>query len=703
MISFIQGHLDTCSSRGISGWAYCPTQPLAKVDILCAIDGHVIACTPADQFRPDLESAGIGDGQHAFRLSIPIGFYDGEKHTVTLRASHDDVVVELIGSPTEFCFSSSLLIDGDFTIGDDGLLQGWVVDKATPSRTVSVDVLAEGVGQIRLAANIYRRDLLAFGDGLGRHGFQAVLPRAWYDQNNLSIQVYESKSRIKLKETPVRFDTESSYFKLCQMSENTRVTRPLLQNKPLISVVLPVYNPDPRFLEEAIQSVKLQTYSHWQLCIADDASPNPEIKNILQKHAAQDDRIQLVIRTENGHISASSNSALQLAQGEFIALLDHDDLLHPDALLEVAHTICQYPDVGIIFTDEDKCDEYGMRYSPYHKTGWDPELLLGQNCVSHLGVYRTSLVRDLGGFRMGFEGSQDYDLALRASRALSNDQIQHIARPLYHWRAIPGSTALANSEKSYAYVAMHKALSSHLHAIGSEAYCEPAVLGTYCRVRWPLPDPLPSVTLALPLAKYCTSTAALGRKITALNWPGMQIVSCTTQATDPVADIKTRRSEYLHAVATAAKGDVFVWLEQALPVGDLKDWLSELVSQALRGDVGIIGTKVIDQTKHVLNAGISFLTPTNEAQYNALYRGLSVDDPGLGGAAGLSRSVQAVSSHAFACRRTTLSILLADRSTVEDIPIITELSLRAKKRGLRTLVTPFANTMSTLIHKHSHH
>jgi len=697
MADFIQGHLDICNSDGISGWAWCPIEPLAKVDVLCTIDGHVIMCAPADQFRADLESAGIGNGQYAFTVKIPTRFYDGKIHTVSAQGSHNDTRFELIGSPTEFCLEPDRLIDGDFALENDGLLQGWVIDMASPSRTVSIDILAEGFDKISLLANIYRPDLLELGDGSGRHGFQIVLPRAWYEKPELTIQVRESKTGKPLNGKVVKFNTETSYFKLNQVLNKVSASPIPLQSTPTISVLLPVYNPAPHFLEEAIQSVKSQTYPFWQLCIADDASSDPRIERILKDHALQDDRIKINFRTENGHISEASNSALELVQGDFFALLDHDDLLHPDALLEVANVVSRNPEVGMIFTDEDKCDAQGMRYGPYCKTGWDPELLLGQNCVSHLGVYRTSLVREIGGFRRGFEGSQDYDLALRVSRLLARDQIRHIPRPLYHWRAIPGSTALANSEKSYAVIAMHKALLSHLNEIDSQASCEPAVHGAYCRVRWPIPSPPPSITLALPLAGHCASTSAFIKDVLALNWPGIQVVTCSIQASDPRADVDTRRLNYLKTMAEAAKGEIFVWLEQALPVGELAEWLNELISQALRDDIGIVGTKVIDQTRHVHNAGFTYLTPTDETQYNALYRGLLADDPGQGGAAGLCRTVQAVSAHAFACKRSTLLILLADPWVVQGTPIVTELSLRAEKRQLRTLVTPFAATILTAL------
>ena len=219
--------------------------------------------------------------------------------------------------------------------------------------------------------------------------------------------------------------------------------------RPLISVVMPAYDTDPWLLREAINSVKGQLYQNWELCIADDASPGERTWNILRQAAKDDPRIKVVRRPVNGHISAASNSALELAIGDFVALLDHDDLLPQHALYEVAAELQLHPDADIIYSDEDKVDITGRRYEPHFKTDWNPELLLSQNMISHLGVYRRSLVQQVGGFREGFEGSQDYDLTLRVAELTTADRIRHIPAILYHWRqqAGPGSFSETDLER----------------------------------------------------------------------------------------------------------------------------------------------------------------------------------------------------------------------------------------------------------------
>ncbi len=208
---------------------------------------------------------------------------------------------------------------------------------------------------------------------------------------------------------------------------------------PLISVVMPVYDPDPGHLAAAIDSVLGQLYPHWELCIADDASTDPAIRRLLGVYAARDPRIRIVTRAVNGHISAASNSALELATGDYVALLDHDDLLPAHALYRVAADIEAHGPADLIYSDEDKIDDDGRRHDPHFKSDWNPELFLAQNMVSHLGVYRTELVRAAGGFRLGFEGSQDWDLALRVAELSGPDRIRHIPHILYHWRVYTGS------------------------------------------------------------------------------------------------------------------------------------------------------------------------------------------------------------------------------------------------------------------------
>ena len=260
-------------------------------------------------------------------------------------------------------------------------------------------------------------------------------------------------------------------------------------SRPLISVIMPSYNIDPKWMTQAIESVLLQIYPHWQLCISDDASTLPGVRPLLERYAAENSRILVTFRSKNGHISVNSNTALTLAGGAYIALMDADDLLSEDALFWVAREIALHPDVDLLFSDEDKIDDSGKRFNPYFKSAWNPALMLSQNAFSHLGVYRRSLVEEVGGFRKGLEGSQDYDLVLRCAEKTAIDRIRHIPRVLYHWRALPGSTASTASAKSYAWAAGKAAIAGHLKRLCVSADVGPA-LTSYYQVNYAAPAEL---------------------------------------------------------------------------------------------------------------------------------------------------------------------------------------------------------------------
>jgi GT2 family glycosyltransferase len=262
------------------------------------------------------------------------------------------------------------------------------------------------------------------------------------------------------------------------------------------SVVMPVYNTDPQWLRAAIESVRCQAYPHWELCIADDASPSEETVRCLAEYAG-DPRIRMMRRAQNGHIAATSNDALALATGDFVALLDHDDELSPDALAEMAFAITAHPDADILYSDEDKIAVDGERCDPFFKPDWSPEHFLGQMYTCHLTVMRRSLVNQLGGFRSGFDGTQDYDLWLRMISKTS--RILHVPKVLYHWRKIPGSAAGTVDAKNYALDNTKRALQEHADRNHMDAEVVPGLALSLFRVRRRISGS-PQVTICIPTA-----------------------------------------------------------------------------------------------------------------------------------------------------------------------------------------------------------
>ena len=380
-------------------------------------------------------------------------------------------------------------------------------------------------------------------------------------------------------------------------------------NRPLISVVMPVHNPEPDWLIEAVESVRRQIYPNWELCIADDASTDGRIRKILERYASDDERIKVVFREKNGHISAASNSALSLASGEWTALLDHDDLLAEQALFRVAEAANQDPDIRLMYSDEDKIDASGERFAPYFKCDWNVDLFYSQNMVSHLGVYHTGIMKDIGGFREGLEGSQDYDLALRFIERIEPAQIRHIPRVLYHWRVHDNSTAQAGDSKPYAMLAGQKALNEHFRRLGVRASVELLDFGMY-RVRYDLPEvpPLASIVILtrnrMDLLRPCVESI-----LEKTTYPSYEILIVDNGSDDPEAlryleglrsDTRIRVirddrafnfSALNNAAVRLARGEIVALLNNDVEVIS-PGWLSEMVSHALRPGVGAVGARL---------------------------------------------------------------------------------------------------------------
>lgn len=382
--------------------------------------------------------------------------------------------------------------------------------------------------------------------------------------------------------------------------------------KPLISVLMPTYNPKVDWLVEAIESVRNQIYPHWELCIADDASSNADVRSILESYVERDSRIKIVMRSENGHISAASNSALELVTGKWVALLDHDDLLSEHALFWVAHKINAQPNTRLIYSDEDKIDENGIRFEPHFKSDWNLDLFYSYNMFSHLGVYESALLRQVGGFRSGFEGAQDYDLALRCIEQVKPEQIAHIPRVLYHWRVHPESTAMAANAKPYAMVAGERALNEHFTR--SSVKGRVRLIGHGFEAKYDLPATPPLVSIIIPtrnglnLLKQCIDSILTktiyslyeliiidngSDDVATLNY--LQTLTANPQTKKVVHIIRDdspfNYSRLNNQAVSKAKGEVIALLNNDIEVIS-PEWLTEMVSHAIRPGVGAVGAKL---------------------------------------------------------------------------------------------------------------
>ena len=237
--------------------------------------------------------------------------------------------------------------------------------------------------------------------------------------------------------------------------------------QPVISILTPTFNTDPAILRSCIQSVQAQVYPNWELCICDDGSSSDATRQVIAEYARQDSRLKAQFLAGNQGIAQATNAALWMALGEFIALLDHDDELSPDALYENVLLLQEKPEADVIYSDEDKLDVEGQYCEPFFKPDWSPELLLSYMYTCHFSLYRRELVNQIGGFRPGFEGAQDYDLMLRVAER--SDRIFHIPKVLYHWRKSAASTAGDPVARSCSTGAGLRALREHIERVGLDA------------------------------------------------------------------------------------------------------------------------------------------------------------------------------------------------------------------------------------------
>lgn len=477
-----------------------------------------------------------------------------------------------------------------------------------------------------------------------------------------------------------------------------------LAREPLISIVMPVYNTPEKWLRKCIDSVIAQTYRNWELCIANDASTRRHVKAVLDDYARKEPRIRVIHRAMNGHISLSSNDALAMAQGEYVALLDHDDELPPYGLLEVARAIVQNPHWKLIYSDEDKIDEAGRRYDPYFKPDWNYDLFLSQNCFSHLGVYQTALVRELGGFRQGMEGSQDWDLALRCIERLQPGEIGHIPRVLYHWRAIAGSTALGVGEKDYASAAGLRAVRDHLERTHCAAEVEMIAPGRV-RVRRSLPDDLPRVSLIIPTRdKVELLRTCIGSILARTDYPDYEILIVDNQSTEPATlayfselamdprisvvpfDAPFNYSAINNYAATKLTGSIIGLVNNDIEV-DTPGWLREMVSQVVRPDVGAVGAMLLYPDNTIQHAGV-ILGMHGIAGH--LYAGLPREHAGQMGRALLVQEMSAVTAACLLVRKAVFDEVggLDERLSVAFNDV--DLCLRIRAKGYRNLWTPHA-------------
>jgi glycosyltransferase involved in cell wall biosynthesis len=483
-------------------------------------------------------------------------------------------------------------------------------------------------------------------------------PRRWFGRvRRMAETARMLKSKVEFRLLKRRFPHRDVHDAYVEATALTPLVRSGLEAeiagftyRPTVSILCPVYNVDTKWLRRAVESVRSQLYGRWELCLADDASTNPATVQYLRLLVGTDPRIKVTFRETNGHICAATNSAAESATGEFVALMDNDDELSPDALARIVAALQTNRNADLIYSDEDKIDAAGKRYDPQFKPDWSPELLLSYNYVNHFTVMRRSLFEAVGRFREGFEGSQDHDLLLRLTER--SDRVVHIPHILYHWRSLPSSTASAAGVKQYVHTAGRRAVAEALQRWGVNAT---------------LTVPAFAERLGLPVLSL--DGPDVGPRVSVvIRGHGAEITETAIRERTDYRNVAIIRD------VTEADGEFVLFLRDGLVPED-KRWLSRLVANLQLPGVGAVGGTIRDEAGRIVLAGL--VDASNEGGgFVPAFAGLPADAVSYYFYAEVTRNVAAVGGECILVRRELINY--RDEETVDFYALM-------KDRGLRCL------------------
>ncbi len=466
-----------------------------------------------------------------------------------------------------------------------------------------------------------------------------------------------------------------------------------LTYRPLVSIVTPVYNPEVSWLRDAIESVRGQVYGNWELCLADDGSTKPGVKELLEEYSRLDSRIKVTFAEQNGGISTASNAALALATGEFVGLLDHDDVLTPDAVFEVVKLLNERPELDYVFSDEDKMELDGSRLDPFFKPDWSPDLLNCLNFVTHFSVYRKSVLDEVGGFRTGFDGSQDWDLTLRVTER--TQRIAHIPRPLYSWRKVPGSAAASDRAKDYASEAAKKAIGEALDRRGLKAEVLDGPYRGYYRVKYEISGS-PKVTIVIPTRDQVSMLRRCVNSIRSRStYANYEIIIINNESREPETlryfeTFEGRVIDYPHQfnysvqmnLGVQEAGTEYVILLNNDTLVISPDWIEAMLEYGQRPDVGAVGARL--------------LFPDGRVQHEGVFVGCGSGLAGHldhGGYFGLGECVRNVSAVTAACMLVKTTAYEEVGGLDKELSVAyndVDFCLKLREKGYEVIYTPYA-------------
>lgn len=469
-----------------------------------------------------------------------------------------------------------------------------------------------------------------------------------------------------------------------------------LESRPLISLAMPAYKSDLRYLRQAIDSVRGQHYPEWELCIVDDGSGQPELVAAIQRYADADARIKFEAAAENRGISAATNAALEMCSGEFVGFLDHDDTLTPDALLRVVQALTADPELDVVYSDSDKLTLHGVRADPFLKPDWSPVYALGAMYIGHLLVVRRSVAEAAGGFDPAFDTIQDFEFFLRVSER--TDRIHHIPQTLYHWRAIPGSIAAGTDQKSGVEELQAKAVSAHLERRGVEARAVPHPTIPHRAVLAPRNGSAPSPEVSIVIATG-GGGGGLERLLASLyeltSYPNFETIvvdrgraarpgdagQVTWVAGDPGP---FRRGHANNLGGAAAGGELLLFLGEDVEIVE-PDWIEQLLLHAGLPGVGAVGPLLARPDGLVDQAGVAIGL---RDPASPMLSGFPADGDGYYGALPCAREVSALGSECLLVHKADFEAENGFNefysSQFEDF----DLCQRLARRGLKSVYAP---------------
>lgn len=476
---------------------------------------------------------------------------------------------------------------------------------------------------------------------------------------------------------------------------------------PRYSIITPVYDPPEDVLRACLDSVAKQTCTDWEHCLVDDASTQPHVARVLEEYASKDRRFRVMRRPTNGGIIAASQDALDLATGEFVALLDHDDLLTKDALAEVDLVASTDPALDYCYSDEDYLTPEGAFVDPFYKPDWSPERFRSQMYTGHLSVARRTLVQEVGGFRPGYEGSQDYDLVLRVTERARS--IRHIAKVLYHWRILPASVANNAEAKPWAYEAGRRAVQDHCDRTGRRATVTDGVVPGVYRVERAL-DGEPLVSVVIPTrgssarvwgVDRCFVVEAVRSLVERARYQRLEIICVVDRPTPPAVIAELERlagdrlvlvwydrpfnfSEKVNLGAAHATGDLLLLLNDDIEV-ESPDFIETMIGLIQEDDVAMVGAKLLFADGRLQHAGHVY----NHDPFHA-YFGYPADHLGACSILACQRETSGVTA---ACALVKMSVWNEVGGMTPELAgnfNDVDFSLKIRARGYRILWTPYA-------------